>query len=55
MWDLVLCSTPELTCSIAYPQEEEVTRICNDAGFVNKVALSPAYLCENNSATSDFL
>ncbi|XP_077623007.1 sialoadhesin [Crocuta crocuta] len=36
-------------------QEKEATRICNDSGFVNKAALDPACLGENNSATSDFL
>ncbi|XP_029773546.1 sialoadhesin isoform X2 [Suricata suricatta] len=38
-----------------FRKEEEVTRICNDSGYVNKAALSPACLGENNSATSDFL
>ncbi|XP_057358779.1 sialoadhesin isoform X3 [Manis pentadactyla] len=36
-------------------QEEEVTRTCEDSSPVNKAALGPAHLCENNSVTSDFL
>ncbi|KAM7125926.1 sialoadhesin isoform 1-T3 [Molossus nigricans] len=35
--------------------EEEVTGICDDLGFVNKAALDPDCLCENNTVTSDSL
>ncbi|KAK2505525.1 hypothetical protein MC885_019762, partial [Smutsia gigantea] len=36
-------------------QEEEVTRTCEDSSPMNKAALGPARLCENNSVTSDSL
>ncbi|XP_048078213.1 sialoadhesin [Ursus arctos] len=45
----------EMTSQKETMQEEEVTRNCDDLGVVNKVALSPDCLCENNSTTSGFL
>lgn len=53
--DFTLCSTPELTCGIAYLQEEEATGIGDNLGFVNKAALDPACFCENSAETSDLL
>ncbi|XP_072656328.1 sialoadhesin isoform X1 [Canis lupus baileyi] len=45
----------EMTSQKETMQEEEVTRISDDLGLVNKAALSPDCLCENNSTSSDFL
>ncbi|XP_032714970.1 sialoadhesin isoform X1 [Lontra canadensis] len=45
----------EMTPQKQTMQEEEVTRNCDDLGLVNKAALSPDSLCENNSTASDFL
>lgn len=55
IWDFILCSAPELTCSISYPQEEKVAGICDDSGPVNSAVSGPACLLENSCATSDFL
>eukprot|EP00071_Canis_lupus_P012903 XP_005634890.1 sialoadhesin isoform X2 [Canis lupus familiaris] len=45
----------EMTSQKETMQEEEVTRISDDLGLVNKAALSPDCLCESNSTSSDFL
>lgn len=45
----------EMTSQKQTMQEEEVTRNCDNLGLVNKAALSPDSLCENNSTASDFL